>query len=348
MTPSESAKSTAPIPFDAIVEQSVAGIYIIQDEKFVYCNRKWANIVGYTMEEILGCHLSLLVPEENYAQVLGAYYARLTAEPASMHFISWGQHRLGHTIRIEVHGTRVMYLGRPAVMGIGIDVTDRLRNEAELLHSKTQLQALAAYTNEKLEEQRIGIARDIHDQLGGMLSSIKMDATRIMRRANTEELREITDGLLQLTQKTIEAIQEISQSLRPSGLDHLDLAIVVRRELEEFSQRFGISHSMQNSASTYRLSPRSKTTIYRIFHEALTNVGRHSLASHVDLNFRDENSHFVLEMVDNGVGFDSAGVSAASMGLLSMIERSREIKGLLQFISQPGSGTTVKLVVPLL
>jgi two-component system sensor histidine kinase UhpB len=324
--------TSADIPFDAIVEQAVAGIYVIQDECFVYCNQRWAEMLGYTPEEMHGWHLTKLVPADFLNEVLHKYYLRLKADPPS----------------IEVHGTRIIYRGRPAVMGVGVDVTERLRNEQELKHSREQLQALTAYTNAKLEEQRLVFARDIHDLLGGMLTSIKMDATRVMRRVDTPELQELTRGLIDLTQKTIETVKEISQELRPSELDHLDLATAIRRELREFSERFGVAHSLKADAPTLRLSPRRATAIYRVFHEAMTNVARHADATRVDVQLKTEGNQFVLDLYDDGVGFDSAALAGTSLGLLSMIERSRDIAALLKIDSSPGGGARLTLTVPLL
>jgi PAS domain S-box-containing protein len=344
--PSDSSHSD--IPFDAIVEQAVAGIYIIQDEMFVYCNHKWAEILGYPKEEVIGQHLSCFVPPEHYGAVRSLYYQRMVGETESVHFITWGRHRLGNTIRIEVQGSRVMYRGKSAVMGVGIDITDRLKKEAELNQVKEQLLALTAYTNEKLETQRIEFARDIHDQIGGMLTALKMDATRILRRSQTDEMRALTHELIDSTQKAIDTVREISHALSPSELDHLALATVIQRDLEVFSERYGVRHTFRELAQTTRLTPRSGTTIYRVFREAMTNVARHSAAENMEITLAIEGDHFVFTLIDDGVGFDSKLLSETSLGLRSMIERSREIGALLRLDSRPGAGTHLSLTVPLI
>ena len=149
---SDLAHPTLPdMPFHAIVEQSVAGIYVIQDECFAYANATWAGMLGYAPETMVGGHLSRFVPADFIGEVLSRYHQRLAADPPSMRFITRGQHAQGHVVLIEVHGSRMMYGGRPAVMGIGVDVTERLRIEEELRRSREQLQALSAYTAAKLE-----------------------------------------------------------------------------------------------------------------------------------------------------------------------------------------------------
>ena len=187
------------IPFRAIVEQSLAGIYILQDECFQYVNATFAGMLGYAPEEMTGFSLQTLVPSDFLDHVLERYHKRLRGDPPSMRFVSRGMHKDGHVVMIEVHGSRMTYRGRPAVVGVGIDVTERLKREEELGQSREQLQALTAHINTVREDQRAKFARDLHDVLGGMLTSMKMDVTRIIRRAQTREMGEIAGGLMAQT-----------------------------------------------------------------------------------------------------------------------------------------------------
>lgn len=341
--------SVPEVPFHAIVEQSIAGIYVLQDECFVYANTMWAAMLGYTPQEMIGGHLSKYVPAYFLPEVLRLYHKRLNADPPSIHFITHGVHRDGRELSVEVHGSRIVYRGRPAVMGVGVDVTDRLRNEEELRRSREQLQELSAYTHRKLEEQRLDFARDVHDVLGGMLTSIKMDATRVLRRVETPELQDLTRGLIELTQKTIDTVRQISESLRPSELDHLDLSAAIARELAEFSERFGVRHTLDAKTSTLlRLSPKRAIAVYRIFHEGMTNVARHAQATQVEVVLGAEGDELLMDVNDDGVGFEPAAQGRHALGLLSMSERAREIGATLDITSAPGAGTRLLLRVPLL
>ena len=336
------------MPFHAIVEQSVAGIYVIQDECFAYANVTWATMIGYTPDTMVGKHLACFVPADFIGEVLSRYRQRLAGDPPSMRFITRALHSKGHVVLIEVHGSRMMYGGRPAVMGIGVDVTERLRIEEELHRSREQLQALSAYTAAKLEEQRLSLARDVHDLLGGMLTSIKMDATRILRRAQGAETRELTQGLLVLTQQTIDTVKSISETLRPSVLDHLDLSVAIAQELRKFTQRSGVLHELQADATTLRLPPKRAMAIYRICQEALTNVARHAQARQVTVSLRADADRLHFELHDDGRGFDPAAPGGSALGLLSMSERAREIGGDLRIQSAPGQGTRLLVGAPLL
>lgn len=337
------------IPYQAIIEQSLAGIYVIQDECFCYANATFAGMLGLRPEEMIGRHLRELVCADFLDEVLERYHQRLAGNPPSMRFVTQGLHRDGRTVLIEVHGTRTVYRERPAVVGIGIDATERLHNEEELRRSRQQLQELTAYTTKKLEEQRISFARDVHDELGGMLTAIKMDATRVLRRVDSDEVRALTRGLLALTQKTIDTVRQISEELRPSALDHLDLSVAIARDLESFTRRSGVPHVLDaKQARTTRLPPKRANAVYRVFHEALTNVARHAHASQVRVTLSLETDRFVLDLRDDGCGFNPSALGRSALGLLSMNERAREIGGDLRIESALGTGTRLVLRAPLL
>lgn len=336
------------VPFQVIIEQSLAGIYIMQDERFVYSNATWAAMVGYTPEEMYAKTLRELVAPDMYETVLQRYHQRLSGEIESMRFHTRGLHRDGHIVDIEIHGSRMMFRGRPAVGGVGIDITERLVRDEELRRSRQQLQHLAAYTSAQLEEQRLTFARDVHDVLGGMLTALKMDVTRVARRAETAEMQKLTQGALGLTQEIIDTVKEISETLRPSALDHAGLAVAMAHDLAQFSARSGVRHSLTGNDVPLRLPAKRAVAVYRVFHEGLTNVARHARAGHVAVSLSEVGDDFVMTLRDDGRGFLPSTLEAGSLGLLSMTERARAVGGELTIDSAAGRGTTLVLKVPLL
>jgi len=335
------------IPFRAIVEQSLAGIYVLQDECFQYVNATFAGMLGYTPEEMTGLSLQRLVPPDFLDQVLERYHMRLRGDPPSMRFVSRGMHRDGHVVMIEVHGSRMAYRGRPAVVGVGIDVTERLRREEELHHSRAQLQALTAYINTVREDQRAKFARDLHDVLGGMLTSMKMDVTRIMRRAQSREMSEIAGGLMELTKETIDTVRKLSEELRPSVLDNLGLQVAIERELAAFTKRYGIEAACESGGVAMSLSSRQATWIYRIFQQALTNIASHSSATQVRVHLDFGEAELRMEIADDGCGIDPMVASGGSMGILSMRQRASELGASFELGTGVDRGTRLKLIVPL-
>lgn len=336
------------IPYAFLVDQSIAGMYVIQDERFQYVNATWAALVGITPEEMIGRPVSDFVPTEFLGEVLDRLRRRIEGNPPTMRYITQGRHRDGHVVLIEVHGTRMPYRGRPAVVGVGIDVTERVRSEEALKKSNEQLQQLASHTSRLLEDQRVKLSREVHDVLGGMLTSMKMDVTRVLRRADTPELKEITEGLLALTQETIAAVRRIAEDLRPGVLDHLDLSVALSQALESLQGRHGIACRFEGAPTSLRLSPKAATAVYRVAQEALTNVARHANARHVHMRMEEDAEALHLSIEDDGIGFDPSQPRQHSLGLLTMRERMRELGGRLDVDSSPGAGTRLDITVPLL
>ncbi|WP_024302000.1 PAS domain-containing sensor histidine kinase [Pseudogulbenkiania sp. MAI-1] len=338
----------ADVPFRAIVEQSLVGIYVMQDERFPYVNATFAEMFGYTPEEMeAGTTLDQFIPADFVDELRERYRLRIAGTPPAMRFVTHGLHRNGNVVLIEVHGMRIEYRGRPAVAGVAVEVTERLRNEEELRRSRAELRELAAHLNTVRENSRAHFARELHDVLGGMLTSIKMDVTRIMRRANTPELQSIAAGLRTLTQEAIESVRAISEELRSSVLDHLGLAAAVERELMVFGQRHSLACRFEAIDLPAALPPEVATAFYRIFQEATTNIVRHADASTVLVNLGCHASLLWMEIIDDGSGIDLTTGRVGAMGVLSMTERARELGGRLEIGCHPAGGTRLHVSVPL-
>lgn len=339
------------IPFQGIVEQSLAGIYIIQDEVFRYVNATFAEIIGYTPAEMRGMHLSRAVPPDTVEEVIRNYHRRVSGVEPSIRFFTKGLHRAGHAVMLEVHGSRLIYQGRPAVVGVGIDVSERVRDRQALEQSRQQLQELAAYINTVLEEQRARIARELHDVVGGMLTSAKLDLQRLQRRLDQtprdDDARAIAEDLLQLTQETIASVREMSEMLRPGAIDHLGLAAAMQADLARFAERSGIACRIEPQCIELELTQERATSVFRIFQEALTNIARHAHASRVDVSLAAQDGCLQLTVSDNGSGMPAASPTGKSIGLIGMAERARELGGTLHIGSPDEGGTRLTLRVPL-
>lgn len=340
------ASDYADLSFQAIVEQSIVGVYVIQDECFVYSNATWAGFFGLTREQMTGRHLRDVVPPYFIDQSLNIVRRRIAGEIPTARYVTPGVHTAGHIVQVEVHGSRMDYRGRPAIVGVGIDVTERVQRDEELRKARNDLQALTAHINQDREQQRARFARELHDVLGGLLASMKMDATRILRRVENPELRGITSDLLALTQEAIDTVRDMSEELRPSGLDHLGLADTMRRELRQFAARYDIDCRLDTDGGALALTPDRATGIYRIFQEGLTNIAKHAQASHVQVQLRQQDGELHLEMHDDGTGLEPGSPRSNARGVLGMKERARDLGGVLELQTPTTGGTTLRLVVP--
>ena len=234
------------------------------------------------------------------------------------------------------------------------DITERKEAEHRIERSRLQLRALTARVESLREDERTRIAREIHDELGQLLTALKMDLRWMEKRLasgeNNPALNPILDKMVEagsLIDTIIKAVQKISAELRPGTLDNLGLAAALRQEANRFQERTGIACSMNVSEPPPDLSGDAATAVFRIFQEALTNVARHAEASEVYCDFRIEADQVVLRVEDNGKGISrDALTDAKSLGLLGMQERAGVLSGELRIKPGPSGGTRVTLRLP--
>ncbi|MFM0210681.1 PAS domain S-box protein [Paraburkholderia sediminicola] len=352
------------VPFKGIVEQSIAGIYILQDGRFRYVNETFAHMCGLKREQLLGAKLSDVANPEQLAALMSEYARKIKGGPSERFVIRRTLSRRPGCF--EIHGTRVIFHGRPAIVGVGIDITERERQRMELVEASKRLQELVTSANDVRENERNRVARELHDVIGGMLTALKFDLSRLSNGIETVN-RSFTPGsepasagppalaasavtaaqALQLTQETIEAVRAISEGLRPGALDHLGLCDTLSLDLIRFERRYGIAVRFQTTGLAYRINRNTEIGIYRIFQEAMTNIARHAKATEVNVSLAWDADRVELAIADNGLGFESDAVGLEGhLGLLGMKERARELEGKLLLGTGPRSGACVKLCVP--
>ena len=235
------------------------------------------------------------------------------------------------------------------------DVSERKEAEDELRNSRHQLRALSARLESLREEERTRIAREIHDELGQMLTGLKMDLRWIEKKVGEIDgnpaLNPVIDKAVEageLADQTITAVQRIAAELRPGVLDQLGLFTALKHEAQRFQKRTNITCKVELPSRQPELPAQVATAVFRIFQETLTNVTRHAEATEVRVTFRGEGSRVILEVADNGRGMPADALrNPKALGLLGMKERAAVLGGDVQFESGPGRGTTVTLRLPL-
>jgi signal transduction histidine kinase len=204
------------------------------------------------------------------------------------------------------------------------------------------------------EEERTRISREIHDELGQLLTGIKMQLRLLENHLADREdrsLNPLIDDLVETTamiDDTIDSVRRIASGLRPLALDDLGLAAALTEEAEQFARRTGIECRMVAGDTVESLPPEVETAAFRIFQECLTNVARHANARRIDAEYSVANNVLVMKVRDDGVGIDpTVTANPASLGLVGMLERAADAGGKLEITSSPGEGTQVSLAVPL-
>ena len=244
--------------------------------------------------------------------------------------------------------------GKPVRMVGGMtDVTGRKQAEEQLELSRRQMRALTARLESLREEERTRISREIHDELGQMLTGLKMDLRWVEKRLSNMESKELNPVLdkvvdaSELTDQTINCVQRIAMELRPGVLDHLGLPTAVKYEAKRFEDRSGVNCNVYLSELSIELKPNVSTIIFRILQEALTNAARHAHATKVDIDLFEQAGEIVLQVRDDGKGISPDDTeSPRSLGLVGMKERASLLGGSITFERAPTGGTMVTLRVP--
>ena len=227
---------------------------------------------------------------------------------------------------------------------------EKLQAEKEMQEMNEQLRNLAAHLQNVREEEQTRISREIHDELGQMLTAIKMDVTSADRKMKTspENASATLTHVLEMVDNTVKTIRRIASELRPSILEDLGLIEALEWQSMEFEKRNQIKCVFTSSDSSLTIHREIAIGLYRIFQEALTNIARHSAATRVDANLLIEPEQLVMTITDDGKGFDPETVKAKkSLGLVGMKERALMMKGKLFTETAPGKGTTIRIIVPL-
>ena len=463
------------VPFRGLVEQNLAGLYVIQHGVYQYVNPQYAAMYGYRPEEMIGRHVETFLAEADRPLYLENLRRRISGEQRSIRYYLRGLHRDGHLVDMEAHGTCFQYRGEPAIIGIQLDISERRNFERELRESEERLKAMAAnvpgvvfqqvlgpsgvlhfpYVSEGIralcgidpasvmacpaefidlihpldrelylaslkasaenlrdwnwegrltsrsgevawvngrarprrvangetlwdglllnttenrlqadelhesrerlrelschlnilrEEQRTKIAREVHDVLGGTLTTLVMDLEWLIKQVPDARARRRAEAMVGIAQTAIETTRKISSDLRPGVLDNLGLLAAIEWQVDEIRNRVGITCHLSLPDVKPAFPEHEATAIFRIFQEALTNIIRHADASQIEVVVDIIQDVLQLIVEDDGPGVTAPQlVEPRSLGILSMFERAREIGARLNLEGQPGRGTRLLL-----
>jgi signal transduction histidine kinase len=232
------------------------------------------------------------------------------------------------------------------------DITDRKHAEERLRESNDKLQLLSRRLVESQETERRHIARELHDEVGQTLTVAEMNLQSAMRSSRASPLTRRLKDSLQAVERGLAQVRDLSLNLRPSMLDDLGLEPALKWYINRQAALSGLRSEFQSDALEDRLDPVIETACFRVAQEALTNVVRHARASAVNVTLREQDGHLHLLVRDDGVGFDvealrQKAAQGASLGLLSMEERTTLVDGRFELKSTPGQGAEVHAFFPL-
>ncbi len=223
---------------------------------------------------------------------------------------------------------------------------ERDRLEAEVAHRTAQLTELAQHLQTAREDERNRLARDLHDELGALLTSAKLDAARMKSRlvgAAPETFVRLAH-LVGTLDSVIALKRRIIEDLRPSALSNLGLVVTLEIAAREFGERSGIT--VHCAFEPVRLGESAELVVYRLVQEAITNITKYAQARNVWLTLADQGEHAEVSVRDDGVGFDPQSQRPTAHGLMGMRYRVEAEHGALTVVSAPGQGTLIRVSLP--
>nr|WP_068833430.1 CHASE3 domain-containing protein [Polaromonas jejuensis] len=245
-----------------------------------------------------------------------------------------------------------MYLQQTkALLASGQREQESLQRERDLLETQVRertatLAELATHLQNVREDERGHLARELHDELGSLLTAAKLDVARLKSRL-AGQLPEAVERLEHLTSTLNSGIalkRRIVEDLRPSSLSHLGLVASLEILAREFEERSGLP--ITTDLESVELGGSAQLTVYRLVQESLTNIGKYAKASQAEISLHNFDSVITIEVKDNGKGFKMESVRATSHGLAGMRHRVEAAGGRLTVVSAEGSGTRISAVLP--
>jgi len=238
--------------------------------------------------------------------------------------------------------------------GVSIDIEDRKKAEDKLSEMSQRLRALSASRQTAREDESKRIAREIHDELGGTLTSWRWDLEEIrdlisesLGSSQVASVRTKIEAMIELTEATLDRVRRLSSELRPMALE-LGLVEALEWQTLQFRERTGMQVDLICSMEKADLDNGAATAVFRILQEALTNIQRHAQATKVLIAARQESGEFILTVKDNGRGITEVEKSAPqSLGLLGMRERAHLVGGEIYIENAEDEGTEITVRIPL-
>lgn len=328
-----------------LFENSKDAIYVHDlDGRYVSVNRAAEELSGYSRAEILGQHFSTFICPHHLDKVQERLFRKLTF-PVETAYEAEIICKDGSRKPIEISSRMIYRDGQVAgIQGTARDITERKR-------AQEALQTYARRLIDAAEAERQNIALELHDEIGQVLTAVRLSLQRIQKTCQTDKcLPHVRDGI-EIVDEALSRVRELSFELRPSLLDDLGLAAALRWYVSRYTDRTGIKAEVMGASQVRGIPQKVEIACFRIIQEALTNTARHSHATEATIYIERTKGRLRLTVSDNGSGFQSErlldGLAASALGLRGMQERALAVDAQIEINSIIGKGTQVIVDVPL-
>ncbi|MBK5351345.1 PAS domain S-box protein [Pseudomonas sp. TH41] len=330
-----------------LVELLPEGLLIFRDYRVIFANVAAARLFAVkSVEQFIGVNIFTMIDPCFHQLVMDDLAVILKPDHVPT-FCSRHYLRLdGSAIEVEMAARRLLLDGQICIQVMLRDVSEHRRLQRDLETANGRLQRLSGQIIEVQESERRHLSRELHDDIGQLLTCIKISASGIQRHLEGEiEQRQAV--LVRIADEALGKVRDLSRMLRPVQLDSLGLVAAMRWQIDNY-----LPDSVDCLLDCVELQPRTEPcveiTLFRIFQEALNNVLKHAAADSVQIRLARFNENIHLRIMDNGLGFDydAALTDGSGMGLMSMAERTKLVDGEFFLTSITGQGTQILVIIP--
>ncbi|MGQ9642260.1 MAG: PAS domain S-box protein [Ignavibacterium sp.] len=324
--------------------------------RFLFVSESYCKTFNKSQKELLGNKfLPLVYPDDRestiremeklYSHPYSCYIEQRALTANGWRWFSWVD-----TMVFDERGNAT------AIIGVGRDITEKklaeiaLReSQDEVKKSEAMLRSLTQKLQEIREEERSRIAMELHDELGQILTAIKIDLNSLIKKPPyKKDIPQKIAPLISLVENTINSVRKISSELRPVIIDRLGLIPAIEWQIDEMKKRLDIKFLTSFPEEIIGLDKQIEITIFRTFQEMMTNIARHSKATEVFVSITNDEEKFMMIVKDNGVGFSPDKISSTNgLGLMGMKERVKSVGGIMEISSVLNLGTEIKIFIPL-
>ena len=325
---------------DAIYVHDMSGHY-------TSVNRAAEKLSGYTREQLIGAHFSSLVAPEYAREVREHLCRKLETHGETTYEVEMITSE-GQRLPIEVSSRLIFNNGVPiGVQGCVRDISERKRaQESARTYSRCLIEAQ--------EAERRRISMELHDQVGQILTAVRMNLHALQKTCSAPEMLASIQDNLSVIDEAVHQVRDLSVNLRPQLLDDFGLVVAVRWYLDRQAKnnRVAVEFVSLSVQDEDRFPAALETACFRIVQEGMTNIIRHAHANRISVKLERAGNDLLLVISDDGTGFDinaarAAGSAAATLGLRGMEERAQAVGGTLTIDSAPGRGTRISASFPL-
>jgi PAS domain S-box-containing protein len=322
--------------FRSLVEQSLVGVYIMQEERFVYVNPGFEKVMGYSIDELKEASFDQWIYEEDVEKIKENYLSRISGEKPTDQYTFRAIRRDGALLYIEAIVSKIIFGNRPAVIGTIVDITDHVEEEKRI----------GKAVNDAQEKERMQIGMELHDNVKQIMAASMINLDFLKNRLDDQKATtETLDKVIGYIREAMEELRKLSHQLAPS----IDSTIPLEEKIEILVNTMNATNKLKVyyrlDEFTQPVSNDVQLTLYRILQEQFNNIVKYAKASSVFISVRNNRDNIQMSIKDDGEGFNLSA-KKNGIGFENIRRRVQVLDGQVKIFSAPGDGCEVNVQIP--